>query len=40
MSVGIRTICSEFWGVPDLRDLNICLLGSWIRRYSEDSEKL
>jgi hypothetical protein len=26
-------------GVPDLRELNLCLLGSWVRRYSQDSEK-
>jgi hypothetical protein len=27
-------------GVPNLRELNICLLGSWIRRYSLDKYKL
>jgi hypothetical protein len=27
-------------GVPNLRDLNICLLGSWVRRYAQDKDKL
>jgi hypothetical protein len=27
-------------GVPDLRELNLCLLGLWIRRYSQDSDKI
>jgi hypothetical protein len=27
-------------GVPNLRDLNICLLGSWLKRYCSDSEKI
>jgi hypothetical protein len=27
-------------GVPDLRDLNTCLLGSWIERYARDNDKL
>jgi len=27
-------------GVPNLRDLNICLLGSWIKRYNADEGKL
>jgi hypothetical protein len=30
----------EGLGVPDLRDLNICLLGSWIKRYFSDNEKI
>jgi hypothetical protein len=27
-------------GVPNLRELNMCLLGSWVRRYSLDKDKL
>lgn len=27
-------------GIPDLRQLNLCLLGSWIKRYNEDGGKL
>jgi hypothetical protein len=27
-------------GVSNLRELNICLLGSWIRRHAQDKEKL
>ncbi|GJM96927.1 hypothetical protein PR202_ga13805 [Eleusine coracana subsp. coracana] len=27
-------------GIPDLRDLNVALLASWIRRYEESSGKL
>jgi hypothetical protein len=27
-------------GVPDLRELNLCLLGSWIRKYTQDGEKI
>jgi hypothetical protein len=27
-------------GVPNLRDLNICLLGSWVKRYFSDGEKI
>jgi hypothetical protein len=27
-------------GVPNLRDLNICLLASWVKRYSLDENKL
>jgi hypothetical protein len=27
-------------GVPDLRELNMCLLGSWISRYSKDKDKI
>lgn len=36
------TISKEFGGlgVPDLRQVNICLLASWIRRYSLDGNKL
>jgi hypothetical protein len=30
----------EGLGVPDLRELNLCLLGSWIRRHSQDNEKI
>jgi hypothetical protein len=26
----------EVWGLPDLREMNLCLLGSWIRRYVMD----
>lgn len=26
--------------VPDLRDLNLALLGSWIRRYEENRNSL
>lgn len=27
-------------GIPNLRDLNICLLASWIKRYNIDKHKL
>lgn len=27
-------------GIPNLRDLNICLLASWIKRYNLDKDKL
>jgi hypothetical protein len=27
-------------GVPSLRELNLCLLGSWVRRYAIDGEKI
>jgi hypothetical protein len=27
-------------GVPGLRDLNVCLLGSWVKRYSMDEGKI
>lgn len=27
-------------GIPNLRDLNICLLGSWLSRYQNDEGKL
>jgi hypothetical protein len=35
-------MCKEYGGlgIPDIRDLNICLLGSWIRRYQADDGKL
>lgn len=38
------SICMETefggMGVPDIRDLNVCLLASWVRRYSEGEGKL
>jgi hypothetical protein len=36
------TMKKEYRGlcVWDLRELNLCLLGSWIRRYSADKEKI
>jgi putative lipoic acid-binding regulatory protein len=35
-------MCKEFGGlgVPNLRDLNICLLASWLKRYNADRNKL
>jgi hypothetical protein len=27
-------------GVPNLKDLNLCLLGSWVKRYISDEHKL
>jgi hypothetical protein len=27
-------------GVPNLRDLNLCLLDSWLKRYNLDDNKL
>jgi hypothetical protein len=32
----------RFWGmgVPDLKDLNLCLIGSWVRRYIRDENRL
>jgi hypothetical protein len=27
-------------GVPSLRDLNICLLVSWVRKYAQDKGKV
>ena len=27
-------------GIPNLRDLNMCLLGSWLRRYQESGGKM
>jgi len=35
-------MCKEFggMGIPDLRDLNICLVASWLKRYIVDRDKL
>jgi len=35
-------MCKEYGGlgIPNLRDLNICLLTSWLRRYENDRDKL
>jgi hypothetical protein len=27
-------------GIPNLRDLNLCLLGSWVKRHALDDQKL
>jgi hypothetical protein len=27
-------------GIPDIKDLNLCLLGSWVKRYFMDEGKL
>ena len=27
-------------GIPDLANVNLCLLGSWISRYAKDDGKL
>lgn len=27
-------------GIPSIRDLDICLLGSWLKRYQADTDKL
>jgi hypothetical protein len=27
-------------GVPNLRELNLCLLGSWVRKYVVDKDKI
>jgi hypothetical protein len=27
-------------GIPNLKDLNMCLLGSWVKRYIKDEGKL
>jgi hypothetical protein len=27
-------------GVPDIKDLNLCLLGSWVKIYFRDKGKL
>jgi hypothetical protein len=27
-------------GIPDLRDLDLCLLASWVQRYYEGNDKL
>jgi hypothetical protein len=36
------TMKKEFGGlgVPDLKELNLCLLGSWIKRYAADQDKI
>jgi hypothetical protein len=36
------SMCKEYGGlgIPNLRDLNICLLASWIKRYQADNGKL
>jgi len=36
------SMCKDFGGlgIPNLRDLNLCLLGSWLRRYQVSGEKL
>jgi hypothetical protein len=36
------SMCKEFGGlgVPNLRDLDICLLASWLKRYNADRDKL
>lgn len=38
---GSISMCKQFGGlgIPDLRDLNLCLLGSWLKRYQLDSDK-
>lgn len=35
-------MCKEYGGlgIPDLRELNICLLASWLKIYNSDREKL
>jgi hypothetical protein len=35
-------LCKEFGGlgIPNLRDLNVCLLASWIKRYDKDRDKI
>jgi hypothetical protein len=32
----------RFWGlgIHELKDLNLCLLGSWVRKYITDKGKL
>jgi hypothetical protein len=39
---GSVSLCKEFGGlgIPNLRDLNVCLLASWIKRYDKDRDKL
>jgi hypothetical protein len=27
-------------GIPSLKDLNLCLLGSWVKRFISDESKL
>lgn len=36
------SMCREYGGldIPNLKDLNICLLASWLRRYAQDKNKL
>ncbi|WVZ69867.1 hypothetical protein U9M48_018590 [Paspalum notatum var. saurae] len=36
------TMCRDFGGlgIPNLRDLNVCLLASWVKRYEADVGKL
>ena len=38
----IVSMCRDFGGlgIPNLRDLNICLIGSWLKRYQVDDGKL
>jgi hypothetical protein len=35
-------MCKEYGGlgIPDLRDLNINLLASWLKRYKSDKDKI
>ena len=35
-------MCKEYGGlgIPNLRNLNISLLASWLKRYNSDREKL
>lgn len=35
-------MCKDFGGlgIPNLRDLNVCLLASWLKRYDKDKNKL
>jgi hypothetical protein len=30
----------EGGGVPNLKDFNLCLLGSWVKRFIRDEHKL
>jgi hypothetical protein len=32
------TVCKDFGGlgIPNLRDLNVCLLASWLKRYDKN----
>lgn len=36
------SMCKEYGGlgIPCLKDLNICLLASWLKRYNSDKDKL
>jgi len=36
------SMCKEYGGlgIPNLRDLNLCLLASWLKRYNSDRNKL